>query len=419
MNKVKIFKSSPIKERVVRIPSSKSDAHRKIIASSLCFNQTSVIDGVDFSNDINMTIDAMKNFANIQVEGNRLIISSKKTDASLVTFDAGESGSTLRFLIPLFSYFFEKTIIKGTKRLLERPLEIYQDILKDGLIISEEEVHINKPIQANEYHIPGDISSQFISGLLFVLPLLKVDSKINIIGKYESKSYVDMTIKVLDEFGIKIIQQGNSYIIKGNQKYQATSTKVEGDCSQLGFYVVLGAINNEVKVTNIPEDTLQGDYQIIKIAKEFNVEVINNHGDYTFSCDKLKGNHLIDLENIPDLGPILFVLAAINEGETKFINTRRLRIKESDRILSMKEELAKFNIFIEDYDNEVIIRNQKMQCPKEEINPHNDHRILMAISILSTLVDKVVINDVKCVNKSYPKFYDDLFNLGIKGELYD
>ena len=414
MNKIEIFKSTP--RGKIRIPASKSDAHRKIIAASLCFGQTSVIDNVDFSNDINQTLEAMKNFASIKVEGSTITIESIKPSSSKATFNALESGSTLRFLIPLFSYFFEETRIEGSARLLERPLSIYEDIYKDNLVISDH-VEIKDSIKAGLYKIRGDISSQFITGLLFVLPLLPNDSTIEIIKPFESKSYVDHTLAVLKEFGISIEFKDDTYFIKGNQRYKATNTKVEGDYSQLAFFAVLGTINHDIEVTNIKKDSIQGDLNIINILKDLGANIESTKEGYLFKKSKLVGT-TIDLENNPDLGPILFVLAPFCKGQTKFINTRRLRIKESDRVLAMKEELIKYGVEILDSDNEVIINEQEVKTPIVEINPHNDHRILMACSILSTMVGGKLL-DIKCVNKSYPKFFVDLLKLGVKGDYYD
>ena len=203
MSKVKIFSSLP--KGTIILPSSKSDAHRKIIASSLCFGQTSLIEGVDFSDDINRTIEAMRNFANIEIKGHTLKITSFIPQEKKASFNAYESGSTLRFLIPLFSQFFDETIIEGQQRLLERPLSIYKDLYQDKLIV-EDKITLKGKLDQEEFVIRGDVSSQFISGLLFALPLRKKDSRIKIVGNFESKSYVNLTIGVLKEFKIEILE---------------------------------------------------------------------------------------------------------------------------------------------------------------------------------------------------------------------
>lgn len=415
MSKVMIERSLP--RGKIKIPSSKSDAHRKIIASCLCFGQTSIIDNVDLSNDILATIEAMKHFADIEIVRNQLIIKSRNHLDKEASFNANESGSTIRFLIPLFSHFFQKTTIYGSKRLLERPLSIYQEIYKDGILISDK-VLINKNLLPGEYVISGNVSSQFISGLLFVLPLLNGDSTIYITGQYESKSYVDLTIAVLKEFQIEIVELENAYQIKGNQKYQSINTIVEGDYSQLAFFSFLGLINSDVEVTNLNKKSMQGDMKLIEILRSLNANIIDTKDGYIFKKSQLKGN-VIDLKDNPDLGPCLFAMALFCEGQTKFINTQRLKIKESDRILSMQDELLKFQVKMDVFDNQVIVDKQKIKTPKEILNSHNDHRIFMTLTVLSTLVEKAVIDDVQCVNKSYPKFLDDLFALGVKGEVYD
>lgn len=416
MKKVVIYSSSP--KGKIRIPCSKSDAHRKIIAASLCLGQKSVISNVDISNDIRMTIEAMKSFASIKEEGNKLIIEGKMPQGKRGYFDAGESGSTLRFLIPLFSYYYEKTEIKGSERLLQRPLSIYQEIYEDGLKI-DNVVEVTKSIKSGHFKIKGDVSSQFISGLLFVLPLLPQDSYIKIIGKYESKSYVNMTIDTLKLFNIDVKEmEDNILFVRGNQKYIARDLEVEGDYSQAAFFACLGAINGEVEITGLKKDSLQGDKKIVDYLSLLGAKIIKTSTGYIFKKSKLRGT-IIDLNDTPDLGPVLMSVAPLCEGTTKFVNTKRLRIKESDRVKSIKEELAKFKVILKDYDNEVLVTNQIMDDQEEIINPHNDHRILMAISIISTLLNKTIIEDVECVNKSYPNFFKDLFSLGIKGEVYD
>ena len=416
MSKAKIFKSSP--KGVVRIPSSKSDAHRKIICASLCVNQTSVISNVDFSNDINATIEAMKYFADIVIDEDKLIITGREIKENEALFNAYESGSTLRFLIPLFSFFFEKTKVIGSKRLLSRPLDIYHDIYQKDLVKEEASLIIFKHSLNNYYQIKGNISSQFISGLLFVLPLLKEDTTIEIVKEYESKSYVNLTIEVLKLFGIEIKEIDNKYLIKGNQKYKATNTQVEGDYSQLAFFGVLGVINSKIKVVNINKDSIQGDRNIIKFIKEFNGNVEETSNGYIFSKSDLIGT-TVDIKDNPDLGPILFVLGALSKGKTTILNTRRLRIKESDRIESMKNELKKYHVDLIDYENHVEIYSSQIETPNEEVSSCNDHRILMSLSILSTLVEETTFSNVEAVNKSYPNFYQDLFNLGIEGEVYE
>ena len=416
MTRAKILKSSP--KGVVRIPSSKSDAHRKIISASLCKNQTSVISNVDFSDDINATIEAMRNFAIIERKENSLIIKGKEIKDKQANFNAYESGSTLRFLIPLFSFFFEETKISGKERLFERPLDIYQDIYRGDLVKEKSFLRVSKHSFENYYQIKGNVSSQFISGLLFVLPLLNQDTIIEIVDEYESKSYVDLTISVLKLFGIKIVQLGKKYLIKGNQVYKAINTQVEGDYSQLAFFGVLGVINSQIEVVNVNKDSIQGDRRIIDFIKDFNGNVEETSNGYIFSKSKLIGT-TIDIKDNPDLGPILFVLGALSKGRTTILNTRRLRIKESDRIESMKKELLKYNVIINDYDNYVEIDSSEIITPKEEISSCNDHRIVMSLSIISTLVEKTIINNIEAINKSYPKFFQDLFSLGIEGEVYD
>ena len=207
-------------------------------------------------------------------------------------------------------------------------------------------------------------------------------------------------------------------MIKGGQRYIAKNVKVEGDYSQLAFYGVLGVISSSVKVVNVNKNSLQGDKKVIDIIKSFNGKVEDIDEGYIFHKSDLVSS-TIDLNDNPDLGPILFVLAVFSKGTTTFLNTKRLKIKESDRVLAMKKELKKFNVEIIDEENKVTIRGQEVKTPNQILYPSNDHRILMALSILGTKVKECEIEDIKCVNKSYPNFFKDLFSLGIEGEIYD
>lgn len=427
---VKIYPSKPSGD--IKIPSSKSMGHRAIICASLS-NGISRISNLDFSDDIDTTILGMEKLgAKIKKEKNNLIIEGikdfEKINDNII--NCNESGSTLRFFIPIFSMLNQEIKFLGKNRLLKRPQEIYNEIFKKQnleYIHSDDFIQINGRLKPQKYIIQGNISSQFITGLLFILPLLDGDSEIEIIPPFESKSYVDLTLEVISKFGINIKFQDELHIkIKGNQKYTPTDYKVEGDYSQLAFFAVLGAINSDVNCMGVAKDSLQGDREIVDILDSCNVKIDYLKNGVKFCKTDLSSSYEknINLENCPDLGPILMVLGA-KIGNFKIFNASRLRYKESDRILAMETELRKVgtniysdenNIYIEKI-NSSNLQDLKSQTPYRFYS-HLDHRIAMSMAILATTLDKPsIITNSQCISKSYPDFFKDLKSLGIKLEI--
>ena len=418
--KIKIYPSKCSGE--IKIPSSKSMGHRAIICASLA-NGKSIISNLDYSDDILATIDGMKKLgANIQCEKDRLIIEGIKSFDNLKDniIDCNESGSTLRFFIPIFSLTEEKISFIGKNRLLKRPQKIYEKIFKEQNLYyfqDEDKIEIEGKIKAKEYFIDGNISSQFISGLLFTLPLLEENSIININPPFESASYIDLTMEVLKEFGITINKVTPlRFKIQGGQKYIAKDYKVEGDFSQLAFFAVLGALNNDLKCIGVKHNSKQGDKSIIDILKKSGVKIEEIEEGYLIHKGKIKDCE-IDLGDCPDLGPILNVLAMYGEGEFKIFNAGRLRLKESDRISAMEEELKKLGVEIETTEDEIKILGKKNYLGNIEVFGHKDHRIVMSLAIAGTILEKpIIIDGAEAVEKSYPKFFQDLESLNIKVE---
>lgn len=418
--KIKIYPSKCSGE--IKIPSSKSMGHRAIICASLA-NGKSIISNLDYSDDILATIDGMKKLgANIQCEKDRLIIEGIENFDSLKDkiIDCNESGSTLRFFIPIFSLTGEKISFTGRNRLLKRPQKIYEEIFKEQNLYyfqDEDKIEIEGKIKAKEYFIDGNISSQFISGLLFTLPLLEENSIININPPFESASYIDLTMEVLKEFGITINKVTPlRFEIQGGQKYIAKDYKVEGDFSQLAFFAVLGALNNNLKCIGVNFNSKQGDKAIIDILKKSGVKIEEIEEGYLIHKGKIKDCE-IDLGDCPDLGPILNVLAMYGEGEFKIFNAGRLRLKESDRISVMEEELKKLGVEIETTEDEIKILGKKNYLGNIEVFGHKDHRIVMSLAIAGTMLEKpIIIDGAEAVEKSYPKFFQDLESLNIKIE---
>ncbi len=416
--KATIFKSEV--SGAVHIPPSKSMSHRAIICAALA-NGKSTISNIAFSEDIITTIEGMKALgAKIECFDNYVEVQGIADFNSLESNDinCNESGSTLRFFVPIFSLTGQKVNFLGKNRLLIRPQDIYREIFSDrGLHFSQdtEKLTIEGKLPAGEYKLRGDVSSQFISGLLFTLPLLEADSTISIGEPYESRSYVDLTIQMLEEFGVEIKYiDKNTIFVKGNQKYIAQNHTVEGDFSQFGFYGALGAINNTIDCLGLKHNSLQGDKEMVGILRDFGVNVEEIENGYRIHKTDLKP-HDINLENCPDLGPILSVLCACTKGKTKTFNAGRLRIKESDRILAMETELLKFGVDISSTEDEVFINGQEIFDTNEELSGHKDHRIVMALSVLGTICEKpITINQAEFIKKSYPHFFEDLEKLGVK-----
>lgn len=410
---------------VVKIPPSKSMSHRAIICAALA-KGTSKISNIAYSEDVLTTIEGMKKLgADIVCHDNFVIINgvsdmSKITDT---TINCNESGSTLRFFVPIFSLTGKKVKFLGKNRLLIRPQEIYREMFETrGLHFAQttEELDIEGVLPAGKYQLSGDVSSQFISGLLFALPMLDGDSEIHITEPYESRSYVDLTLQMLEEFGVKIsYSDPNTLVIKGNQKYTAKDHTVEGDFSQFGFYGALGAINGTIDCIGLRHDSLQGDKEMVEILKNAGVKIEEIENGYRIHKSDVKASK-INLENCPDLGPILTVLCANADGESTIFNAARLRIKESDRILAMETELRKFGVEISSTNDTITIKGQSDFSSNSELSGHKDHRIVMALAVLSTISqNEQLINQAEFIKKSYPHFFEDFGNLGTKVDKID
>ena len=417
---VKIFPSK-ITKRKVQIPSSKSLVHRGIICAALAKGK-SVIREVDISTDIQTTIDCVRMFgAKVEIIGRDVIVEGVETiDYNGEDVWCNESGSTLRFMIPIFSLSKKKVCFKGSSRLLQRPQEVYEQLFKEqgnSFTHSDELIIINGAIKAGEIVVDGNISSQFISGLLFALPLLKEDSIIRINPPFASRSYVDLTIDMLSKFNVCIEWKDElTLCIRGNQRYECKEEVMEADYSQLAFYGGLGALQGPLTCIGVNKNSLQGDKALIDILGNMGVDVFWNDNSITFNKGFLKASS-IDLENCPDLGPMLFALAAFIFQETHFTNVSRLRIKESDRVGDMLKELNKLGVTTKSNENEAWITGKKFDSATT-FDGHNDHRIVMALAIIATCFEKpVIITGAQAVEKSYPNFFNDLKDLGIKVEV--
>ena len=396
--------------------SSKSHAHRVLICAALSEKPTKIYCNV-MSKDIAATIACLKSMGTeIITDGDTITVIPKEfnKDSSL---DCNESGSTLRFFMPVVSALGMNATINGRGRLPQRPISpLKEEMEKKGVTFHTGNVfplHLSGQLQSGEYEIQGNISSQFITGLLFALPILQGDSKLKLIPPVESKSYLDITVSVLRQFGIEIQEKENLYIIKGNQKYTSPEEiRVEGDWSNASFFLCAGALCEKgVTVTDLDTNSPQGDKKILEVLKNMGADVNISGNEITVKKNKLNGI-TVDASDIPDAVPIISVVATACEGDTTIINAARLRIKESDRIASVMDMLSSVGADVTETDDGIIIRGGNILMGGT-VNGYNDHRIVMSASILSSLCkDKVIITDSNAVEKSYPDFFTDFNNMG-------
>ena len=399
-------------------PPSKSVLHRYIIASSLA-KGVSKIENISFSEDIIATIEAMKKLgAKIEQKENYLLIDGSDTFKNLnenIEIDCNESGSTLRFLFPLSIVEENKVLFKGRGKLFKRPMTPYFENFEKYKIkhsyIDENKILLEGKLKAGIYEIDGNISSQFITGLLFSLPLLDGKSKIIINGKLESSNYIDISLDCLSKFGIKIINNSyQEFVIEGNQSYRAGNYRTEADYSQAAFFLVANAIGSNIKINDLSENSLQGDKKIINYISEI---------DNWSSKDTL----ILDGSETPDIIPILSLKAAVSGKKIEIVNVERLRIKESDRLKATVEELSKLNFdLIEKKDSILINSRENFEVNKNEkivsLSAHSDHRIAMMIAIAATCYDgEILLDNLDCVKKSYPNFWEVFLSLG--GKVYE
>ncbi|MBQ9544748.1 MAG: 3-phosphoshikimate 1-carboxyvinyltransferase [Clostridia bacterium] len=383
-----------------KAPPSKSAAHRLLICAGLAKGE-SKIKNVAFSNDVLATLDCLKAIgAGITVSGDFVKIAGAEEVSPLSPLRCRESGSTLRFFIPIALTLGKTSVFTGSGRLFERPLGVYEEICRDqglGFDLSSASLSVRGPLRAGVFEVPGNVSSQFVTGLLFALPLLEEDSGIRIKGKLESAPYVDMTLDALKIAGIRIERTESGFFVPGNQSYLPFEKTVEGDFSNAAFLDALALIGHDVKVTGLNENSLQGD----RIYREYFGLIKNS-------------SPVLPVDDCPDLAPILMATAAFFNGAT-LTGTARLRIKESDRGLAMKTELEKFGAKVKTDDNSITVSGG-IRAPEETLSSHNDHRVAMSLFVLLTVLGGE-IEGAEAAFKSYPDFYDVMKSLKAEVEI--
>lgn len=386
---------------VVKAPPSKSMAHRYLICAALS-EGSSIVNNIELSEDIKATIDCIKAMgAECEVKGDSVYVKGITDIYNMpeTVFKCRESGSTLRFFIPISMLSGSEKCFYGSETLLKRPLSVYENICalqgidfkNDGKVVS-----VKGALKADSFEIKGNISSQFISGLLFTLPLLNKDSYIRLIPPVDSRSYIDLTLMALSKFGVSVVwEDENTLYIKGGQKYVSREIETEGDYSNAAFLDAFNYIGGSVEVTGLDCESLQGD----RVYRE-HFEALS------------RGNATIDISDCPDLGPVLFTVAAVHHGGT-FTGTRRLKIKESDRGAVMCTELLKFGIKSLQEEDSITIYASPLKKPDETVCGHNDHRIVMSMSLLLSLTGGTV-DEAQAVRKSFPTFFECISKLGIE-----
>lgn len=391
---------------IMPAPPSKSMAHRLLIGAGLADGE-SIIEGISGSQDMKATLDCLSAIgAEYKIEGDKVTITGAdiRSIPENAVLRCRESGSTLRFFIPICLLDGKTFTLTGSEKLLSRPLSVYEDIFKEQNIsfnAYSDKITLGGKLKSGTYKIKGDISSQFITGLLFVLPLLEDDSVIELIPPVESRSYINLTIEALSVFGVEVKwQDEKTLFIKGNQSYKAVSAKVEGDYSNAAFFAALNELGSEIEMTGLNPNSLQGD----KVYEKY-FPLLGKTGSP------------IDISDCPDLGPILFALSSV-KGGAAFTGTRRLKIKESDRASAMAEELIKFGVSATVNEDSVIIDPSGFHAPEEKLFGHNDHRIVMSCAVLSTITGGEIEGAEACA-KSLPDFFERLKKLGFEVILHD
>ncbi len=386
----------------VQAPASKSMAHRYLIGAALS-GQVCTLTGVDYSQDILATMDCLKALGvTITADGDTLTIDPRHfMQVESPVLECRESGSTLRFFIPLALCLGKPVTLRGSGRLFERPLEVYEQLCREqGFTFrkNEDSLMVCGSLKSGNYSLRGDISSQFITGLLLALVYVGGDATIEILPPFESRSYIDLTLSALSSFGAKVAFIDDYHIKITASKMGAYSGRIEGDYSNAAFLDAFNHVGGEVTVENLKADSLQGD----RVYRDYFEKIA-------------MGTPTLDISDCPDLGPVLFALSAMKNGAT-FTGTDRLKIKESDRGEAMHRELQKLGGGLVFGDNTIVVPKQDLRYGDRVLDGHNDHRIVMALSVILSRIGGA-IDGAEAVKKSYPGFFEDIQGLGAKVEL--
>lgn len=395
---MKIEIKPSIAKGVIAAPPSKSFAHRFLICGALSHAQSKV-HGISESDDMKATIGCLSSLgAKVQSQGDAVTIFGGLNPKKEVTLDCIESGSTLRFMIPVaLASGAEKITFKGSERLVARGVEVYEQTFENRGITFEkgkDYITVKGRLESGKYVLRGDVSSQYVSGLMLALAMLNNDSEIEILPPVESGPYIDLTVATLAKFGVKIEEKAtDTFFVKGGQTFKSGEYRVEGDWSNGAILLALDSFGSQVEVTGLDQNSVQGDKACVEIFRALEKE-----------------NAVIDLSDCPDLAPIAFAVAAEKNGAT-FVGTERLKIKESDRAAVMAQELAKCGAQVEVKENCVVVKKRDLHSPTQTLLSHNDHRIAMSLAVLMTKYGGQ-IDGAEAVKKSYPNFWSDIKGVG-------
>ena len=413
------IRPGPPPSGVLAAPPSKSMAHRAVLCAALADGE-SRLTGLAHSQDIDATLAAAAALG-AQVEAGESwarIAGAAPLQAPAAPVDCCESGSTLRFLIPLAALTGRPVAFTGRGRLMQRPQSVYQELFASQGLRFEQEgdtLTVAGPLRPGCFSLAGDVSSQFISGLLFALPLLDGDSRLCLKPPVESRSYIEMTRAAQSRFGVASAWLDEyTLAVPGGQAYRPRDMAIEGDWSQAAFPAALGVLAGDVTVTGLELGTLQGDAVILDILRRCGGRAEAVPGGVRFQKSALHGTK-IDLADCPDLGPILMALGLLCEGETVITNAGRLRLKESDRIAAMEQELRKLGGRIESDGGTVTVRRSALHAPAGPLWGHNDHRVVMSLTVLAAAAGlPVQIDGAEAVAKSWPGFFAAVRQLGVE-----
>lgn len=385
----------------VAAPPSKSMAHRLLLCAGLSDGE-SVITGVQRSDDVEATVACLRALgAQVRLDGDTATVAGvDPAAAASAVLPCNACGSTLRFFLPLCLLGGQPMTLTGTQTLLQRPLTVYEDLCRaQGLRFDRVPggVTVQGPLRPGDFTIPGNISSQFVTGLLFALPLLPAESTLTLTPPVESRPYIDLTRQALAQFGLRIEPTPSGFRMPGGQRGRACRCAVEGDESNAAFLTALNLLGGDVTVTGRNPATLQGDRVFDAYLSQLRA-----------------GAATLDLRDCPDLAPVLFAAAALLHGG-RFTGTARLQLKESDRGRAMQQELRKFGCELEIEKNEIRVPVCALHAPAAPLDGHNDHRIVMALAVLACKFGGVICG-AQAADKSYPTFFDDLVSLHMEVE---
>ena len=385
-------------------PPSKSQAHRLIIAAALARGE-SRLENVDLSQDIRATLSCMEALgARWSLKDRTLAVQgfggAAQLDGRLPRFDCGESGSTLRFLIPIALAAAGGGVFTGHGRLMQRPQKPYFDLFRRKGIFWEQRdggLTVRGRLTPGEYALPGDVSSQFITGLLYALPLVEGESAVTLTTPLESRDYVSMTLQALDQFGVSVQETASGYRLSGPQAYVGTDGAVETDWSQAAFWYGTNLLGGQVEILNLNRSSAQGDMRVVPYSRQ-----LARPGDVE-----------LDVSQCPDLVPPLAAMAAVRTGECRLVNAARLRLKESDRLATVTQTLRTLGAAVEEGADSLTFHGLPALEVGAAVDCCNDHRIAMMAAVAACACRRpVTLLGAECVNKSYPGFWEDYRQLG-------